>query len=291
MFPAKPADGILEGGSDRREVTVRFFAAAVRTMAVNLRHDTPRLSSLDYSYCFRARAGIMQLPVVAGGLPWAEEASTSVAAPKRWKWLGAIMTALIIAGVCWHAWPGRAQAPLPGSEEDPLVSKSYLESYLAARYGPLAEEIARLSARVAALERQVKELEQASGKPPSGALQVVLRVGSRTAYIGGNPQTLAQPPLLEGDIVMVPFRFIGEALGAEVTWDAKNKTIAYRLGGNHLVFVSGQPWVEVNGERRPLEAAPRLVGGVTMVPLRVVGQYLGATVRWDGSKKEVTITR
>lgn len=200
--------------------------------------------------------------------------------------------AVVLAGLYWFSWPGRAQAPAPGSEADPLISKSYLESYLASRYGPLEERLTSLTERVNALERQVKELQQRLGQQSTAAAtRIVLRVGSRTAYIGEKQQSLDQAPYLVKGTVMVPFRFIGEALGAAVGWEAQSKRVIYRLGETTLVLQLGQAWVEANGQRQGLEVAPQLVGGTTMVPLRVVAEYLGAAVTWDGAKKEITISR
>lgn len=209
---------------------------------------------------------------------------------RRVRFVALAGAAVVLLGLYWFAWPGRAQAPAPGSEADPLISKSYLESYLAERYGLLEDRLASLTERVNALERQVKALQQQLGEQPAGAARIILRVGSRTAYVGGKQQILDQAPYLAKGTVMVPFRFIGEALGATVGWESQSKKITYRLGEVNIAFQVGQAWVEVNGQRRQLEVAPQLVGGTTMVPLRVVAEYLGAAVSWDGTKKEITIS-
>lgn len=196
--------------------------------------------------------------------------------------------AVVVLGLfCWFTAAGQAQTPLPGSEADPLISRSYLESYVNERLRPLEAQIAALSERVTSLERQLKEVQQRPAT--SVAARIALRVGSRTAYVGTQAYQLERAPYMEGSTVMVPFRFIGEALGAEVRWEAATKRVLYRRGSVSLAFQLGQKWVEVNGERRGLEVPPRLVDGTTMVPLRVVTEYLGARVNWDPVKKEVTI--
>jgi hypothetical protein len=182
-----------------------------------------------------------------------------------------------------------AQTPAPGSEADPLISRSYLENYVSQRCGALEAQVAQLTSRVAALEQQVKELRQRSETEVATGHTLVLRVGSKTAYLDGGARSLEQAPYLQGSTVMVPFRFIGEALGAGVSWEAQSKRITYRLGSTEVVLQLGQSWVEVNGTRRDLEVAPRLLGGTTMVPLRVVAEYLGAKVGWNSQRKEITI--
>lgn len=46
---------------------------------------------------------------------------------------------------------------------------------------------------------------------------------------------------------------------------------------------------QINGKPTALETAPVLLEGRTMVPLRFVGEGLGATVDWDGTERSVTL--
>lgn len=63
----------------------------------------------------------------------------------------------------------------------------------------------------------------------SGSTSIDLAVGSTVASINGQQQTLDQAPILVGGRAMVPLRFVSQALGANVTWDA----------GRQLVSISG----------------------------------------------------
>ena len=58
-----------------------------------------------------------------------------------------------------------------------------------------------------------------------GATSVALRIGSSQASVNGQAQTLDTPALLIGDRTMVPLRFISQALGAAVEWDAATYTV------------------------------------------------------------------
>jgi len=55
---------------------------------------------------------------------------------------------------------------------------------------------------------------------------VRLAVGSRSAQIGGKPVLLAAAPLMYHGTVMVPLRFVSEALGAQVQWDPASRLIS-----------------------------------------------------------------
>lgn len=58
-----------------------------------------------------------------------------------------------------------------------------------------------------------------------GDTKVVLKLGSRDATINGRPAQLRTPAQLIGASTYVPLRFIGEAFGAAVTWNAAEKNV------------------------------------------------------------------
>ncbi len=58
-----------------------------------------------------------------------------------------------------------------------------------------------------------------------GSDTIILQVGSKTAIVNGEIQTLDVPPQIVAGRTMVPFRFLGETLGCELEWDATTKTV------------------------------------------------------------------
>ncbi len=54
---------------------------------------------------------------------------------------------------------------------------------------------------------------------------VELQIGNLTAYRNGEEITLQQEPVISQDRTLVPLRFVGEALGAQVTWDGETLTV------------------------------------------------------------------
>ena len=94
----------------------------------------------------------------------------------------------------------------------------------------------------------------------------------------------AQPEKVNGR-VMVPFRAIAEALGAEVTYDAgkitakkDGETLSFALGGKQLTVTdsAGKTVKTVQ-----LDTAPYKKGGRTYVPVRFFAEAFGLTVQWD----------
>ncbi|MDR7423346.1 MAG: stalk domain-containing protein [Armatimonadota bacterium] len=54
---------------------------------------------------------------------------------------------------------------------------------------------------------------------------IELVVGQRDAAVNGRPVVLDVPPMLVGGRTMVPLRFVSEALGAYVQWQAETRTV------------------------------------------------------------------
>ena len=57
------------------------------------------------------------------------------------------------------------------------------------------------------------------------SLEILLTVGSKTAYVNNSAVTLDCAPAIISDRCMVPVRFISETLGCEVKWEEKTKSV------------------------------------------------------------------
>jgi hypothetical protein len=85
-------------------------------------------------------------------------------------------------------------------------------------------------------------------------------------------------------------RYIFEAPGAEVAWDADARAVTGTKDGTEIRLVIDSPTAWVNGEEVALEAPPVLRGGRTLVPIRFIAESLGAEVEWDAARRTVVIT-
>lgn len=180
---------------------------------------------------------------------------------------------------------GLAGESLPGGREDPLVTRGYLESYLQSTFGPLRDKITALEGQVQELEKRTEELRQKL------KIKIRLTLGQTRALVGDKEYTLDLAPFLLNDRTMLPFRFIGEALGAEVGWEAASRTVSYRLGGSEVLLAIDSNKASKNGAPVALDVPPKLVKNRTVVPVRLVSELLGAQVDWDEKNQAVTITR
>jgi len=103
-------------------------------------------------------------------------------------------------------------------------------------------------------------------------------------------KVLDQPPVIESGRTLVPFRFIGEALGATISWNAETRTVGYILGSKNIILTIGSKTAYVNGVPTTLDVAPKILSGRTLVPVRFISESVGAVVDWNAASRVVTVT-
>lgn len=136
-------------------------------------------------------------------------------------------------------------------------------------------------------------------RPAALAFVAVLLVGARPAsaapaisvLVDGKPLvfTGAVPTRLNGR-TMVPMRRIFEALDATIKWDAPTQSITATRGATVVQMAINSPKAVLSGREVTLDQPPVLLDGSTMVPLRFVGEALGAQVSWNETLQQVSIT-
>ncbi len=93
--------------------------------------------------------------------------------------------------------------------------------------------------------------------------------------------------------IFVPLRLLAELMMADVDWQAETRTITVtRCDGAVLQMGIGQSDVQITrlGQTDQIAiSAPRLIQGVTYVPLRFVAENLMYQVTWDNEAKSVTM--
>lgn len=110
----------------------------------------------------------------------------------------------------------------------------------------------------------------------------VSAAGPIAVEVNGRPVSFSRQPVVMGGTVMVPMRGIFEALSAKVFWDPVEKLISVSApGANGVSLRVGSDKAVVGSELVRLPRPACLVDGSTMVPLRFVGESLGADVSWD----------
>lgn len=96
------------------------------------------------------------------------------------------------------------------------------------------------------------------------------------------------PPQSVNGRLLVPLRAIFEALGAQV--DFAGGTVRAQRGPTQLQLQIGSQNAVVNGQPRTLDVPAQAIFGRTFVPLRFVGEALGAGVAFNNATQTVSIS-
>ncbi len=97
-------------------------------------------------------------------------------------------------------------------------------------------------------------------------------------------------PYIKDGRTLVPFRKIFEAFGLEVQWNATDQTVLAKNDNTEISLKINDTKAYVNRYLKDLDVAPEITGSRTFVPLRFIGESIGADVLWDGNTRTVTIT-
>ncbi|MBR5613982.1 MAG: copper amine oxidase N-terminal domain-containing protein [Clostridia bacterium] len=92
------------------------------------------------------------------------------------------------------------------------------------------------------------------------------------------------------DRVLVPIRFVSEALGAFVDWENETRTALIKQDNDEIRYTVYQPMAYLNGEMMVMDTYGILKDCRTMVPIRFISELLGCTVVWDEKTSTVVIT-
>ncbi|NMA14339.1 MAG: copper amine oxidase N-terminal domain-containing protein, partial [Clostridia bacterium] len=168
----------------------------------------------------------------------------------------------------------------PGTEEDPLVTKSWVDRYLDREFALVQDVLSSLDAQLLSLDNK---LERISSFP------IILTIGQAHAKVGTRECTLEAPPFITAGRTYLPLRFVGEAFGTQFHWDGVAKKITYQTSQGMVELVIGANTAKIGTETVQLDAPAQIKNGRTVVPLRFVGESLGASVTWHNETKTVEI--
>jgi len=123
-----------------------------------------------------------------------------------------------------------------------------------------------------------------------------LMIGKKTFYVNDIQKEMDTEPMILQGRTLLPIRYIAEALGAQVSWNAADRKTTISFKDTTIELWIGKNIAKVNGVDKPIDSAnsevkPIVVPpGRTMLPIRFVAESLNSQVDWNNETKEVTIT-
>ena len=129
--------------------------------------------------------------------------------------------------------------------------------------------------------------------------EVVLSIGSKdmnNKYNGiASKKGMDVAPYIKNGRTMLPIRYIAEALGMGVTWDAKTRTVIIEDMFYRVEIPVNTNKIIVNGKTYTSDVKPEIKNNRTMLPIaniaRALGLKDGEDIIWDNVKKQVVIRR
>jgi hypothetical protein len=118
---------------------------------------------------------------------------------------------------------------------------------------------------------------------------IQMQVGTKAALVNGQSIALQTAPVIRNGATLVPLRFVAEAFGIIPVWDGVFQIIDLPIGARTVRLQIGQRFAAVDGKRVTLDAAPVILNGVTMVPLRFIADTLGADTQWEAATRTIII--
>lgn len=129
-------------------------------------------------------------------------------------------------------------------------------------------------------------LSSEAGLPTGTA---VMTIGQKSLIVNGTKKAIDSAPMVQEGTTYVPIKYVLDAFGGTATWNSTTKKIMVLRGSKVLDLTVGKKEFILNGKRQSAGVAPILLQGRTLVPLRLVSEQLGLTVKWEQETKTVTI--
>ena len=102
--------------------------------------------------------------------------------------------------------------------------------------------------------------------------------------------TDAKPFIDANSRTMVPLRAVGDALGLTVGWDGEAREASFTDGTKTIYFPIGSSIAhDGEGNTKVMDTAAVIVNDRTYAPVRVLAEFFGYTVDWDGETRTVII--
>ncbi len=109
-------------------------------------------------------------------------------------------------------------------------------------------------------------------------------------FLNGERLQFDVNPYIKNSRTLVPFRKIFEAFGLEVQWNPANKTVIATGKGTKILLTINNSKAIVDSKEQKLDAPPEIKNSRTFVPLRFIGESIGAEVEWVAKSRTINIS-
>ena len=121
-------------------------------------------------------------------------------------------------------------------------------------------------------------------------LKAVFTLGQIGYTLNDAEQTMDVAPYAKDGRTYLPVRYVAQSLGiksSDILW--KNGTATFSSEDKVVSVTVGSLVMTVNGAEVQIDAAPEIVSGRTMLPVKWIGMAFDAEVSWDATTRQVIV--
>lgn len=123
---------------------------------------------------------------------------------------------------------------------------------------------------------------------------ILLQIDNSKMLSGGVEKEIDEgrdtAPIINNGRTLVPIRAIIEECGGTVEWDQASQTAVLTYNTDEIRLVINSDIAYLNDEIQILDAAPQIINGRTMLPIRFIAESFNFAVFWDNDNSVITIT-
>lgn len=134
---------------------------------------------------------------------------------------------------------------------------------------------------------ELTELEEVAEVLES--LDDVTVIPVENVLIGNGKAKFDTPPVIKEGRTLIPVRAISEAMGADVTYNAEEKTVTISKDDKVIVFNLTENKVYVDEAEVTIDIPAEVMNNRTMVPLRFIAEQLGLNVEYEEELQTIVI--
>ncbi|MNW23632.1 Protease inhibitor precursor [compost metagenome] len=135
-----------------------------------------------------------------------------------------------------------------------------------------------------------KSKSSSSDKKSTASSTPTYKSSDLQVYVDGSKLSFTNRPLLIEQTNVVPLRDIADAMKATLSWDQQAGQVEVIRGEHKLTLQIGSKTVYYGETADTVQVAPKVINGVTYVPLQVVARGLGAQVEYISAEQRFNIT-
>lgn len=118
---------------------------------------------------------------------------------------------------------------------------------------------------------------------------IEMTIGKKDYSINSEKKKMDTVPFVQDSRTLVPVRFVAEAIGAQVEWDAENQIVKITNNDSVMTLKVGENNYSLNDKTSEMDTKSIIKDSRTFIPIRFVAEALGLYVEYNDTDKIVTL--